>query len=257
MDFISLSFEVLAMLFGVALFAGIIDTMAGGGGLITVPALLLSGLNPLAALATNKIQSVMGSATASVMMLRKKKVSWHAIKSFMLMSFIGSTLGTIAVQFIDTSILQIAIPIVLFFIGIYFLLSPYINKIERIKNAAPQTDKKYKYLTVPFIGLYDGVLGPGTGSFFSLAGFSLRKLPLVEAIAQAKTLNFASNLASLIVFIFSGQVAWVAGIVMMLGQLIGAWIGSHLLVKAKPELLRWVVIIVCFTVLGKYIADKL
>ena len=255
MDTIQLSVELLLILFSVALLAGTVDTLAGGGGLITVPALLLSGLNPISALATNKIQSSTGSAMASFMMLRKKQVSWEQVRLIMLASFIGSVIGTIGVHFINTDALEVIIPIVLACIGLYFLFAPTLNKLHFFRELKPQSDSTYRKTSVPLIGFYDGMFGPGAGSFFTLAGVSLRKLPIVQATAQAKTLNFASNIASVIVYIISGKVIWLAAGAMIVGQTIGAWIGSHLLLTIRPELLRWLVVMVCFAVLGKYLVD--
>lgn len=253
MDFLTFSFDLLLILFAVAVLAGTLDTLAGGGGLITVPALLMAGVSPIAALATNKVQGGTGTAMASLMMIKKKQVSWPEVKQLMLASFIGATAGTIAVHFIDTSVLELVIPLVLFMTGLYFLLAPAINKIRVMRELKAQSTHGYQRITVPLIGLYDGMFGPGAGSFFTLAGVSLRKLPIIKATAQAKTLNFASNVASVLVYVISGKVVWIAGIVMMIGQMLGAWIGSHILIAIKPELLRWLVVLICFSVLGKYL----
>ena len=124
MEFTSLSFEVLLFLFSIAAIAGFIDTLAGGGGLIALPALMMSGIPPLYALGTNKLQGSMGTATATFIMLRKRRVLWEDVKLLMLAAFIGSTLGTIAVQFVDTAILTFVIPTTLVCIAVYFLISP-------------------------------------------------------------------------------------------------------------------------------------
>ncbi len=196
---------------------------------------MITGINPLIALATSKVQAVVGVATASVMMLKKKRITLSYMKPFLLNAFLGAAFGTLVIQFIDTSALKIIIPVVLFFIGFYFLLAPWINKIEAVKNAKIQSDSSYKRTTLPLIGFYDGVFGPGTGSFFTLAGVSLRKLPILDAIAQAKILNFTTNLSSIVIFAFSGKVIWCAALIMMCGQIIGAWIGSLILLRINPE----------------------
>lgn len=109
-------------LFAVAIVAGFIDTLAGGGGLLTMPALLVGGVPPLAALGTNKLQGSMGTATATYMMLLKRKILWADIKFLMLFSFIGSSLGAIGVQFINVDALSFIVPSVLLVILIYFIL---------------------------------------------------------------------------------------------------------------------------------------
>jgi len=244
------SLELLSILFLVAVIAGLIDTLAGGGGLITVPALILSGVPPLPALGTNKLQGSIGTATSSYMMIRSNKISWDGIKSLMLSAFIGAAIGTIAVQFINTDILSFVIPIVLLFIAVYFLISPSLTQ----NNDEPKlSSRKYKYGVIPLIGYYDGMFGPGTGSFFTLSGIAFRGQKLLTSTAMAKPLNFSTNIASLIVFLLAGQVVWVVGILMMAGQVIGAWIGSHCLFKINPTYLRGVVVLMCSAMLIKYV----
>lgn len=245
--------ETLVFLFLIAIVAGLLDTLAGGGGLIALPALIMSGIPPLLALGTNKLQGSMGTATATLMMLRKRRVAWNDVKFLMLHAFIGSTLGTIAVQFVDTKILSFIIPTVLLLTALYFLLSP---APTADKNKAKMSLKKYRMFVVPCIGWYDGMFGPGTGSFFAMAGVSLRGQNLIEATAVAKTLNFATNIAALFVFLAAGKVVWVAGLLMMLGQMIGAWLGSHFLFKINPAYLRMLVVVMCVGMLTKYLISS-
>lgn len=251
MEFANLTIEIALFLFFVAIVAGFLDTLAGGGGLLTLPALMMSGLPPLVALGTNKLQSCVGAGTASVMMLRKRRVRWSQVKDLMLTAFIGSAIGTIIIQFINTDVLTVIIPVVISVIGIYFLITPTVDEENK---PAKVSSSGYKNCVVPMIGCYDGILGPGTGSFFTLAGRALRGQKFLEATAIAKTLNFSTNIASLIVFLFAGQVIWLVGITMMLGQLIGAWLGSHCLFKIPVNYLRYLVVIMCFGMLAKYIS---
>jgi len=252
LEFVSLTIEVALFLFTIAIVAGFLDTLAGGGGLLTLPALMMSGLPPLAALATNKLQSSMGTATASVMMLRGRRVRWHQVKYLMLSAFIGSAIGTIIIQFVNTDMLTVIIPIVISIIGIYFLITPTVDK----ENKRPKISaSRYKNIVVPIIGCYDGIFGPGTGSFFTLAGRALRAQKFLEATAIAKTLNFSTNIASLIVFLFAGHVVWLAGFIMMVGQFIGAWLGSHCLFKIPVNYLRYLVVFMCFAMLAKYVSS--
>ena len=249
LEFANLTIEIALFLFTIAVVAGFLDTLAGGGGLLTLPALMMSGVPPLAALATNKLQSSMGVATASVMMLRARRVRWYQVKHLMLASFIGSTVGTIIIQFIDTAMLSVIIPVVITAIGIYFLITP---TIDEKNNSAKISSSTYQRFIVPIIGCYDGIFGPATGSFFTLAGRALRGQKFLEATAIAKTLNFSSNIASLVVFIFAGHIIWFAGMIMMVGQFIGAWLGSHCLFKIPVTYLRYLVVVMCFAMLVKY-----
>lgn len=250
MELANFSIELLSALFLVAVVAGLLDTLAGGGGLISLPALILSGVPPLTALGTNKLQGSMGTATATYMMLKNKRVSWPSVKYLMLTAFIGSVIGTIAVQFINTAVLSFVIPIVLLFIAVYFIISPNLTKPV---GEPKVTAVKYRNIIVPFIGYYDGMFGPGTGSFFALSGVSCRGHDLVTATAIAKPLNFATNVASLSVFLLAGHIAWAVGLLMMLGQALGAWLGSHFLFKINPAYLRIVVVIMCSAMLVKYV----
>jgi uncharacterized protein len=249
LEIFSASYELLSLLFLTAIVAGLLDTLAGGGGLISIPALILSGVPPLSALGTNKLQGSMGTATASFLMLKKKKITWIEIRPLMLLAFLGSALGTLIVQFINTDVLSFIIPIVLLFIAIYFLISP---KPSATSTKPKISDTKYSRTVIPAIGFYDGMFGPGTGSFFALAGVMCKGLQLIQSTAIAKPLNFATNLASLIVFIAAGQVVWIVGGVMMIGQVIGAWIGSHCLFKINPAYLRMIVVVMCLSMLVKY-----
>lgn len=245
----SFSVELLLLLFFVAAIAGFIDTLAGGGGLIAIPALIMSGVPPLAALATNKLQGSMGTATSAYMMIRNRKVHWDSVKYLMLAAFIGSVIGTLLVQLIDTQVLSFVIPLVLLFIAAYFVLSPMpaLNSAEaRLSNG------QYRTLVVPFIGCYDGMFGPGTGSFFALSGVSCRGHDLITSTAQAKPLNFATNVASLMVFLIAGHIVWAVGLTMMLGQALGAWLGSHCLFRINPVYLRGIVVLMCCGMLAKY-----
>jgi len=248
LELFGFSIEMIAFLFVIAILAGLIDTLAGGGGLIVLPALIISGMSPIAALATNKLQGTMGTATATLIMFKNKKVSWQQVRWSMLAAFIGSAVGTVIVQFMDPDVLSFVIPIVLLAIGVYFLVSPssVAAKEEKLEL------KKYQRRVVPFIGAYDGMFGPGTGSFFALAGVSFRGLNLILATAEAKPLNFATNIASLIVFVMAGHVVWAIGALMMIGQVIGAWLGARCLFAIKAQYIRAIVVFMCFSMLVKY-----
>lgn len=243
-----LSIEIILFLFSVALVAGFIDTLAGGGGLITIPSLLLCGVPPLQALGTNKFQSVVGTATATYILHKSRAIKWQNMKLPLLYAFIGSALGTIVVQFIETKALSFVIPIVLVFIAAYFLLSP-LFPAENSKIIV--SEKAYNRSVIPLIGTYDGMFGPGTGSFFALAGVALRGKQLIDATIEAKPLNCVTNFASLFVFLFSGHIVWVLGCSMMLGQFIGARLGAHMLFKINKNVLRYLIVFMCLGMLIK------
>jgi len=249
LETIQLSVELLALLFAVAVIAGFVDTLAGGGGLITVPSLILAGVPPIMALGTNKLQGCMGTATATLMMLRKGKIEWAILKTAMLYAFVGATLGTLVLQLIPSTALNFIVPAVLLIIAGYFIFSTHIS----VSGSKPRMDEPiFKKAVVPTIGFYDGFFGPGTGSFFSLAGVALRGQSLLDATATAKALNFATNIASLIIFIFAAKIVWSIGLAMMAGQMIGAWLGAHSLFRIPTQFLRLLIVVVCLGMLVKY-----
>lgn len=245
-----LTTQLISILFFVALMAGFIDAMAGGGGLLTIPALLLTGMNPVAVLATNKLQACAGSFSASVTMIKKGLVHPKMMKIALLFAFVGSGVGTILVQLSPPEFLQKALPFVIGTVGVYTLFSPNLGKLE---TTPKMSQKLYERTIAPLIGLYDGYFGPGTGTFFSLSQVVLRGRDLVQATARAKLLNFATNIASLIFFILGGQVVWVVGLVMMAGQLVGAYLGSHMVVKGGAKFIRPVIVVVCFCMVAKLV----
>ena len=249
MDLANYSLEILTFLFFVGMVAGFLDTLVGGGGLLAVPALLLSGIPPIYVLGTNKFQGSMGTGIATLLLFRKKKLNWSAIKYLMLVSFIGSVIGGVIVQFIDTKVLSFAIPIVLVFISIYFIISPKPKKTS--KSAA--SSKSFDKYAVPAVGFYDGMFGPGAGSFFVMTAVMLKKLEIIQATILAKPLNFASNIAGFIVFFSFGHIAFLIGLIMMAGQLIGAFFGTHYLLKANPLVIRFLIVIMSISMLARYL----
>ncbi len=249
--------DILWLFFGIAILAGIIDTIAGGGGLIVLPALLLAQVPPINALAINKLQGSFGTLTSSLTLLAKGAVNWHNIRHAFFASIIGSAIGTAAVHFIDTSLLEWCIPLVLMTIAGYFLLSKPIEETQEKPLSRPISDKKFLYGVIPSIGFYDGFLGPGTGSFFSAANMICKGQTIITATANAKWLNFGSNIASLAIFIGSGNILWLIGGVMILGQIIGASIGSRLVLSQGNTIIRPLIIIVCVSMCIYFIAKKI
>lgn len=247
MDSFDPSILTIVLLIGAAFLAGYIDTLVGGGGLITIPALMAAGMPPITALGTNKLQAVAGSGTASLTLLLHRKVAFKDVKWLMLSAFIGSLLGAVLVQFINADILSVIIPIVIVIIALYFIFSAQHSISERPPLL---TKKTYGLSATPIIGVYDGMFGPGTGSFFVWAGVALRGQPIVLSTMIAKTLNFATNVAALIVFILFGKIAWTVGLSMMLGQAVGARLGTRSLMSVNPNILRYFVIILCGVILA-------
>ncbi|MCL1126026.1 TSUP family transporter [Shewanella surugensis] len=234
-----LSLHIAVMLFFVAIFAGFIDSIAGGGGLLTIPVLMWIGLPPTTALATNKLQACGGSFFASFYFIRKGVIKLAEIKWAIVCAFVGASLGTIGVQLIDASILELLLPFLILSLGGYFLFSKKISDDDKHQVFGAGA---FALTAALGIGFYDGFFGPGTGSFFALAFVSLSGFGLAKATAHAKVLNFSTNIASLIFFAVGGKVLWLLGGVMLLGQAIGASLGSSLVLSKGTKMVKPLVV---------------
>jgi uncharacterized membrane protein YfcA len=229
-------------LFGVGLLAGFIDAIAGGGGLISLPALLFAGLTPAQALATNKLQGTFGSFSSSVYFIRRGLVDLRSMAWMLGCTFVGAALGALLIQQIDPGFLTAVIPILLILIALYFWLSPQVGEEDVQQRISPLTFA----LSIGFgVGFYDGFFGPGAGSFYAIGFVSLMGYGLTKATAHTKVLNFTSNVAALLFFILGGQVVWTLGLVMAGGQLIGGRLGATLVVLKGAALIRPLVVILC------------
>jgi len=215
--------------------AGFIDSIAGGGGLLTVPALLSIGISPAQALATNKLQSSFGSFSASFYFLRRGYIDLKLIRNGIIFTFIGSALGTLLVQQIDPSALKQAIPFMLIGFALYFMFSPRTGEEDRQQRI---NFSLFSLLVGLGVGFYDGFFGPGTGSFFAIAFVVLAGFNLSKATAYSKLLNFTSNIASLIFFMLGGKILWQVGIIMGVGQFIGARLGSKMVISNGSKIIR-------------------
>lgn len=250
---LELSYEILALLFAVAALAGFIDAIAGGGGLITIPALMWAGLPPTAALATNKLQACGGSFFASFYFVRKGMVNLGQMKLAIACAFVGSALGTIVVQLIDTSVLKLLLPFLILAIGSYFLFSKKISEEDKQQVLTPSV---FGFTAALGVGFYDGFFGPGTGSFFALAFVSLAGYGLAKATAHAKVLNFSTNIASLIFFALGGKVLWLLGGIMLLGQAIGATLGSRMVLTKGSKIIRPLVVTMSIAMSAKLLMEQ-
>lgn len=248
-----LTYQLLAILFAVALIAGFIDSIAGGGGLLTVPALLAVGIPPANALATNKLQSCGGSFSASLYFVRQRMVNLKEIKLSIALAFVGSLLGSYLILKINADYLRLLLPILTISVGLYFLLCPKIGEQDRNRRLSEQ---QFAILVAMIIGFYDGFFGPGAGSFYALGYVTLAGFNLTKATAHTKVLNFTSNLAGLLFFIISGKVFWVIGLVMLVGQFIGARLGAKMVISKGKKLIRPMLIIVSCVMSIKLISDN-
>jgi uncharacterized membrane protein YfcA len=244
--------DIALLLFGTGLLAGMIDAIAGGGGLITLPVLLFIGLGPTEALATNKLQGSFGTFSASFYFVRRGLVKLSEIRFLIFCTFIGSAAGTLLVQYTDPGLLARVIPLLLIATALYFLFAPpFTEETRRQRISYPLFA-----LSIGFsVGFYDGFFGPGAGTFFAVGGVLLMGFNLIQTTAHTKVLNFTSNLASLILFALAGHVVWKLGLVMAAGQLIGARIGARMVVKNGARLIRPLIVVVTVLISFKLLLE--
>jgi uncharacterized membrane protein YfcA len=230
---------IYPILTAVAVLTGFVDSIAGGGGLIMMPALLFAGVPPVNALATNKLQSMFGTATACANYARKGLVDWRANLLSIFLIFVGASAGVIAVQAIRTNALALVIPLLLLAVAIYVLVSPRMSDDDAHQRIGV---KAYAPIGA-LIGLYDGFFGPGTGSFFTATLVSLRGLGLTRATALTKLFNLTSNIAAVLFFAIGGKMFWLLGLSMAAGAILGGWIGSHTAMRFGATVIRPLLVI--------------
>lgn len=232
---------ILLALAGAGLLAGFVDAIAGGGGMIALPALLSAGLTPVAALATNKLQGSIGTAMAALTFWRRGFVSLRALLPAALLTFAGSLSGALVVRQLDVGVLDVAVPIALIGIALYFLFAPNLSDVDKVARLPFQ---RFVPVLGFAIGFYDGLFGPGTGSFFTIGFVMLFGLGMTRASGNTKVLNLVSNLAALAIFIPSGDVVWPAGLAMAAGQILGGYIGARTGIRFGARLIRPLVVVV-------------
>lgn len=229
------------VLFVGSIFGGFVGSLSGGAGMITMPLLLLSGLNPLQALATNKLQACVGSFTGATYYYKSGLMDLGQSRIYMVIALIFSAIGVALVQVIPLESLSKILPFAMIIVGIYFLFSPNISDNDTIKT----TRTFLPYISCAIASVYGGLLGVGIGSFMlailvGLAGYGLSK-----ALAYSRSIVFVINLVSTLLFIIGGNVLWGLGAIMCVGQMIGASLGAKLAIKSGIKVIRPMVICLC------------
>lgn len=227
--------ELLALLALAGLGAGFIDSIAGGGGLITLPVLMLAGVPPDQALATNKVQGTFGSATAALSYARSGLVDLRRQGRAAVMAGVASVFGALLVTWLPTQGLRVVLPVVLLGIAGFFAFRPGLDDQDRAQRMAPGL---FLLTAVPAIGLYDGLIGPGAGAFYMLAFVMLAGQGILKATAHTKLLNFASNIGALGTFALTGQPLWLVGLVMGLAQMAGAMLGARVAMRVGARVIK-------------------
>jgi len=241
---------VLSLLFLVGMLAGLVDSIAGGGGLITIPVLLGVGLPPQIALGTNKLQASFGSGSATLTFIRSGTVNPGDCRTGIIFTALGAALGTLTVQFLDPGLLRRVIPWLLITIVCYTLVTPRLG----FEDIRPRMQQGPFFLAAGLLlGFYDGFLGPGTGSFWVMALIFGLGFSMTRATACTKVMNFTSNIVSLLLFIACGSVLWREGLVMGAGQFIGARIGARMVVSRGAHFIRPVFITMVLAISARLI----
>ncbi len=250
-----MDFDVLTivLLFLAGFGAGFVDSIAGGGGIITLPALLAAGIPPHFALGTNKLQSSFGSFTATINYAKRGVFEPLKILEGVFFTFIGAALGAYIVKFFSASFLT---NFIIFMLIVLFFFTLFNKNLGVAKKAHKLKPFVFYMIFGLLIGFYDGFFGPGTGSFWTIALVLLLGLDLKEATAQTKLFNFTSNIVSLGVFAYLGVVFWKIGIIMGLAQIAGAYTGSTLVSKKEVKFIRYVFLVVVAATILKLVYDK-
>lgn len=224
------------LLFFAALGAGFIDAIAGGGGLITIPALIAAKLPPKAVLGTNKLQSSFGSGSATVHFWRAHLLRLQENRTGVLCTAAGAVCGAALIHQLSSSFLARLIPWLLVAIALYLVVQPRLG--EGVVSSRRLRPTLFFILFGLVLGFYDGFFGPGTGSFWAIAFVLGLGLDLTRATAKTKLMNFTSNVASLAVFITGGVVHVRAGLLMGVAQCIGAQLGAAMVVRKGTRFIR-------------------
>lgn len=235
-----------------ALCAGFIDAIAGGGGVLTVPALLAAGLPPQLALGTNKGQSVFGSATSFARYTRSSLLDRKQARFTFPLAFVGSLVGARLVLWMNPALLRPVVIALLMFVAVFLAVrrepKPERSRVARGKRMAIAA-------AALGIGAYDGFFGPGTGTFLIAIFVAVLGKPLDAASADAKAVNFASNLAAVLLFASRGVILWTVALPMALAQVAGAWLGAHVTIRGGAKVVRPAVLLVVTVLIVKLVHD--
>lgn len=243
--------DIIALLTAVAFAAGFIDALAGGGGLLTIPALMAAGVSPVSAIATNKLQGTFGTGSAFLAFARKGLIDFPRFRWPAIGALVGAGAGAYILQLIDSAFLAGFIPVLLIAMAIYFLTAPQMSDVDRHSRIG----QAGLCGIVATIGFYDGFFGPGTGSFFTTALVALGGLGLVRAIAHTKYLNFCTNMMSLVVMIAGGKVIWMIGLPMAVASIMGNQAGAHVAMRFGGKGVRPVLVVMSLALTVKLLSD--
>ncbi len=243
-----LSFTWFVILIITAFIAGYIDAIAGGGGMIQAPMLLLSGLNPIIVLATNKLSSMAGTITATYKYAKHKKIVWGIGLVALIPCIVASYLGSSLIMYISDEIINwliiLSIPVAMIML---------LKKRKDTNTKLSITTKKILLSTAP-VGFYDGLLGPGTGTYFAISMNRYLGIDFLRATATAKVLNLGTNFGATVAFMFAGKLYLALAVPMMMANVVGGYIGSHFAIKGGEEFIKkFIVVMLVFMLFANII----
>jgi len=236
--------------------AGLIDSVAGGGGLISLPAYLAAGLPPHMALGTNKFSSTFGTAVSSARFFLNRKADLKTAAMSIIFALIGSALGARTVLLVDPDFLKYALLAVIPVIAVFVLKKKDFGEENRMNQLSAIKVHAYSTVIGLLIGFYDGFFGPGTGTFLVFLYTGLLRCDLITASGNAKFVNLASNVAAMVMFLLNGEVFFSLGIPAALCGIAGNFVGSGLALKKGAKVIR-PMFIVALTLLIVYIIRDL
>lgn len=245
-------FSQLLIVCSLGFIAAAVDAIAGGEGLISLPALLLIGIPPHLALGTNKFAATLGALNSSLTFARSGKVYIPLVKWQIIFTFLGASLGVISVLHITSDFLNKVVPVLILFVGLYTLFHKDLGIHSEFKGLTPKS-LILGFLFALALGFYDGFFGPGTGSFLIFLFITLFGFDFITSSANAKVLNFVSNFVSLILFAWNGKILYTYGIPMAIFMLIGSWVGTKLVLKKGARLVKPIFITISLAVAAKLI----
>lgn len=235
-----LTSDIVLLLLIAAFVAGFVDSIAGGGGLITLPALMLAGVPPVTALATNKVQGLFGAGMAAITYARAGYVDLKQQSRAAALAFFAALIGALLASTLPTQIIRMGLPVLLIAVAIFFAVKPGLDDTDRHARLTPLL---FTLSFVPAIGFYDGLLGPGAGAFYMLGFVTLAGYGILRATAHTKLLNFASNVGGLAGFMLVAPPIWALGLAMGVAQIAGAYLGSTLASHIGARLIKPVLVI--------------
>ncbi len=231
------------LLIAAAFCAGYIDAIAGGGGMIQTLALLMAGILPVSVLATNKIVSLSGTLTAVIKYARGRAIPWHLVFACLVPCFLAAALGSCLVMFFSdetiTWLIILCIPVAL---AVTFLP-------QQQQHTQESNDRKKAILLMSPIAFYDGLVGPGTGTYMALTANKGLHMRFLRATGFAKPLNLATNVGSAVMYLFAGKVIWLLALPMAAASVCGAYLGSHSAIARGDSFIKLVMLCMLVTML--------